>query len=342
MAEPGNPPQVDPAQVAAQREGVALVAPGTVVAPEWLELTGPDRVRFLHNLTTCDVQSLAPGTSARGFFTDVKGHVLADFDLIVHDDFLRLRVPAGRAAFLLEHLAKYRIVERVGMAARGDLAAAELRGRAAAGLLAQLGIESPAEPGVHAAAEWAGAAVELRALPRGGAPRLELTAPGPAMERALSEIRRAGAPIGLVEPSAAAVETVRIEDGELAWGIDYGDDSFPQETGESAAVSTTKGCYLGQEVVARLHYRGQVQRVARGLVFATGAAPAAGLELAAPDGRPAARATSVARSPALGATVALARVQRRAAEPGTRLTWEGGDAEVRRLPLVTDPGPPGR
>ncbi len=179
--------------------------------------------------------------------------------------------------------------------------------------------------------------VELRACTLAASPRFELSAPRADLEHVLAALRLAGADAGLVEPSAAAVEAVRIEDGELAWGIDYGADSFPQETGESAAISTTKGCYLGQEVVARIHFRGQVQRVARGLVFARGEEPAAGVELAAADGRPAARAASVARSPALGTAVGLALVHRRAAEPGTRLTWERGEAEVRALPLVGGP-----
>ncbi len=110
--DPGN---VHRAETEALRDGVALVAG---VAADWIDLTGPDGVRFLHNLTTCDVRALAEGDSARGFFTDVQGHVLSDFDLVAGADRLRLRVPSGRGAFLIEHLAKYRIVERVDFALR--------------------------------------------------------------------------------------------------------------------------------------------------------------------------------------------------------------------------------
>ena len=338
MSGSDDPGEVHRAEIEALRGGVALVAG---VAADWIDLTGPDGVRFLHNLTTCDVRALAEGDSARGFFTDVQGHVLSDFDLVAGADRLRLRVPPGRGAFLIEHLAKYRIVERVDFARVADLECAELRGTGAGALLAALGVDPPAQAGRHAPVEIGGAGVELRAGTRAASPRFELSAPRADLERALAALRHAGADAGLVEPSAAAVEAVRIEDGELVWGIDYGADSFPQETGESAAISTTKGCYLGQEVVARIHFRGQVQRVARGLVFARGAEPAAGVELAAADGRSAARAASVASSPALGATVGLALIHRRAAEPGTRLTWERGEAEVRALPLAGGPDLPG-
>ena len=317
---------------AAQRAGVALASE---VAADFLEVAGADRVRFLHNLTTCDVRALAPGGSVRGFLTDVRGHVLADADVVALADRLRLRLPAGRAAAIAAHLARYRIADRVEIAAVADLVVAELRGPGAPGLLEALLAAPPPRAGAHAAVALGGAAVLLRARPLGRAPRFELAAAPAALAAALAALRGAGAARGLLEPGLDALEAVRIEDGELAWGVDYGEESFPQETGEEGAVSPTKGCYLGQEVVARIHYRGQVQRVARGLVFEAGARAAPGEELLAGDGRPAGRATSVADSCALGRAVALSLVARRAAEPGARLTTAAGAAaEVRALPLL--------
>jgi folate-binding Fe-S cluster repair protein YgfZ len=98
-------------------------------------------------------------------------------------------------------------------------------------------------------------------------------------------------------------------------------------------VSYTKGCYLGQEVVARIHYRGGVQKTLRGLVFEEGSAPRPGTPLLF-EGREAGTATTVVDSIALSRPVGLAILHRRAAEPGTRLDLpEGGTAEVRELPL---------
>jgi folate-binding protein YgfZ len=319
------------AGAAALRAGAALV---TEVAADFVDLTGADRVRFLHNLATCDVRALAAGSSQRGFLTDVRGHVLADAEVIAFEDRLRLRLPGGRAAAIAEHLARHRVIERVEIALRPELAALELRGARAPALLAELGVPADLATGAHRPARIGDPEVTVRAALRAREPRFELAGEAGSLAEVIAELRATGASRGLVEPTPEALAALRVEDGELLWGVDYGEDSFPQETGEAEAVSTTKGCYLGQEVVARIHFRGQVQRLARGLIFAPGARVAPGEELAAEDGRPAARATTVAYSFALERTVALALVARRAAEPGTRLSAGALAAEVRALPLV--------
>jgi folate-binding protein YgfZ len=139
---------------------------------------------------------------------------------------------------------------------------------------------------------------------------------------------------GVRQAGIEALEALRVEKGIPRFGVDYGPDNFPQETGLEEAVSYTKGCYLGQEVVARIHYRGGVQKMIRGLVF-DGEAPESGAALLA-EGREAGTVASVVRSPALGRPIGLSILHRRAAAPGTRLeVAAGGTAEVRELPLVT-------
>ncbi len=125
--------------------------------------------------------------------------------------------------------------------------------------------------------------------------------------------------------SAAAVEIDRVETGGLHFGIDFSGENFPQETGREGDVSYTKGCYLGQEVVARIHYRGGVQRQPRGLRFTGEAPPAPGAELLF-EGRAVGRATSVAQSPRFGA-IGLAVVHQRGAAPGTRVEVAGSGTE---------------
>ena len=130
-----------------------------------------------------------------------------------------------------------------------------------------------------------------------------------------------------------ALEILRVEAGIPRFGRDFGPDNFPQETGADEAVSYTKGCYLGQEVVARIHYRGGVQKTLRGLVF-EGTAPAPGTPLLF-EGREVGTVTTVVESIALGRPAGLAILHRRGAEPGTRLDLpEGSTAEVRDLPLT--------
>jgi folate-binding protein YgfZ len=144
----------------------------------------------------------------------------------------------------------------------------------------------------------------------------------------------------LVEAGATSVEAdgfeaLRIERGEPLVGRDVDDSTIPQEMGPvDHAVSFTKGCYLGQELVARIDSRGRVNRHLRGVVF-PGDAPPVGATLVAGD-VVVGEVTSVAASDALGAVVALATV-RREVEPGDELDarWDGGHAAggVRELPL---------
>lgn len=315
----------------ASREELQALRRGTAVgaAPpaERLDLAGPDARRFLNGYVTCDVKTLASGGAPRGFVTGLKGQVLADFDLLAGDAAFHLRLPAGRGEAVRQHLARYQLADRFELSAPQPLARLLLRGPGAPGVLAAAGLPAP-EPGQHAAAE---AATVLRA-DRPGEPRFELwLVAGEAGEVAA---RLAGAGATLV--GAGAFETARIEDGEPAFGVDYGEEALPQETGDEAAISYTKGCYLGQEVVARVHYRGGVQRQPRGLRLA-GALPAPGSELLC-DGRPAGRLTSLADSPDHG-PIGLALVHRRVGEPPVALTLaDGTPVEMVALPFTRTGG----
>ncbi|HLF55467.1 MAG TPA: hypothetical protein VI942_01345, partial [Thermoanaerobaculia bacterium] len=125
--------------MAALRDGAGWAARAT----DRLDLAGADRVRFLHNLVTCEVRELAAGSVKRGFLTHVKGGVLADVEVVALEDRLRLVLPAGRGEAIRAHLEKYRIAERITIAPRPDLLALELRGARAPELLAALVAEAP-------------------------------------------------------------------------------------------------------------------------------------------------------------------------------------------------------
>lgn len=304
--------------MAALRDAAGWAASGL----DRLDLAGPDRVRFLHNLVTCEIRELAPGRSVRGFFTHVKGGVLADVEIVALADRIRLLLPAGRGPALRAHLERYRIVERVEIEDRPDLVALDLRGARTPGLLAALGLPAP-EPGERVEASLGGAAVAVRRDSRDREPRFELETSAADREAMLAAVAREGAGAGGSPLSDAALDCARIEDGELHWGVDYGEENFPQELGDEAAVSYTKGCYLGQEVVARIHYRGGVQRLPRRVRFAPDARLERGAELLL-EGRPVGRATSLAREPENGDLVGLSLVHRRAAEGGTWLELADG------------------
>jgi folate-binding protein YgfZ len=145
----------------------------------------------------------------------------------------------------------------------------------------------------------------------------------------------AGAGAGVRMVGHHALDRLRVEVGRPLYGVDFDDGHFPQETGlEEAAVSYTKGCYLGQEVVARIHYRGGVNRHLRGLVM-EGDGPSAAELPGRPvlhDGRPAGTLTS-ATDAGDGRRLGLSILHRRA-EPGAEVEVEGaGTARVVELPF---------
>lgn len=309
-------------EVAALRGGVAVV---DRLWPSALELAGDDRQRFLNGLTTLDVKALVPGAGGYGFFTDGKGRILADVVVEAHADRLRLELPPGRATAIAEHLGKYIIADRVEvgppLAGRVLLVAGP---GAAAWLAERLTGEVPLELWAHSECTLGETAVRIARRGNVGVEAWSLTADEGACAALLRDA-------GAVAAGYDALDVVRVEQGLPLWGIDYDAENLPQETGLEDAVSYTKGCYLGQEVVARIHYRGQVNRVPRGVLPSRAVAVGAQLEH---DGRAAGRLTSLVDSPRLGRRLGLALLHRRAAEPGTRLAVEGGgEAEVVDLPV---------
>jgi folate-binding protein YgfZ len=132
----------------------------------------------------------------------------------------------------------------------------------------------------------------------------------------------------------AAFNSLRIEAGTPLFGVDFNEQNFPQEVGrDGEAISFTKGCYLGQETVARIDALGHVNQRLVGVRFLASGVPEAGTVVAR-DGQKAGRVTSAAYSPQLRAPLALAMVRRAANSPGTRLESPLGECEVVRLPGI--------
>lgn len=293
-----------------------------------LEVTGEDRRRFLNGQITCDLQALEAGASAYGFFTTRQGKIQADATLLERDDRTWLELPAGTGEEIRQRLELYALADRVVAAALSDRALLSLAGPRAAAVLEASGIEPPG-PGRHRSVTFAGLDLRVDHRSLAGVSLITLWSEPEAVGELSAQLVRAGAgPIGW-----AAWDVLRVERGVPRFGAEFGPENLPQETGLDEAVSFTKGCYLGQEVVARIHYRGGVNKVLRGLLFEGEAAAKAEL---AYEGRPAGTVGTVARCPGLGDRLAgLAILHRRAVEPGTRLEVAGGGtAEVRELPLV--------
>lgn len=310
----------------AARETAAVVdlGPRTLLA-----VSGPPRQRFLHRILSNDVESLRPGQGVRACLMDVKGHLLALLRVLIEAETVVLEAMPQRREVLLERLAFYKLATPVRFQS-GETAALGVLGPGAAELLGRLGLAAPGALEAHAGGRLQGTDVRMvRAgeLPCSG---FLLHVPTEAVDAVRAALQAAGAALVSADEFAA----LRIEQGRPFEGADITEDNLLHETGVLAEYhSSTKGCYVGQEVVARLEARGgNVNKRLLGLRLATPVASGTPLTLA---GEAAGRVTTAAVSPRLG-PLALGYVARRHAEPGTALLADGVEARVSLLPIAEE------
>lgn len=301
-----------------------------------LRVTGPDRAKFLHNLTTNDVKRLPVGRGCEAFVTSPQGKTLAFIVVHALADALLLRAGPGGIDLALPHLRKYGIFDDVALDdASAETAEFHVLGPDAAGRLQALGATPPEAVDLAAAESTvAGVGVLIVRESPAGVPGFTLVAPAAEASRLAEALRASG--LETLDPEA--FEALRIEAGTPAFGRDLNEKNLPQEADRDArAISFVKGCYLGQETVARLDALGHVNKILRRLVSLPGdPVPPPGAALEA-DGKAVGAVTSSAYSPGRGAGVALAVVRVAHAEPGSAVTWKGpGDAEAFAL-AVDDP-----
>lgn len=290
-----------------------------------LRVTGADRVRFLDGMLTNDVAALRPGESCYALLLDRKGHIQSDLFAIALEQEILLDTAAGRGSLVTAALAKFVIADQVEIENRSvDWGQLAVEGPGAARALEQLGAPRPPRGRVELVRRgdatlcwWGGG--EL--TPEG----FRVLGPRAALARLLDGAR-------LPELSPAAVEAIRIEAFIPALGSDVGERSFPQEARlDGVAVSTTKGCFLGQEIVTRIRSRGALRRLLVQLRAERPLAVGAPLEA---EGRRVGEVTSAAALPDPdGGGVALGLVRAERAAPGTSLRAGGVAARVSYPPL---------
>jgi len=252
--------------------------------PAVIDVEGPDREAFLQGQLTQDVRDLAAGRVRPAAALTPRGKLLYIARLLGLGDRFRLVLPGGLRLPALEHLRKFAAFQKVSVSDRSDaLAVVRLYG-----------------PG------WRDGAADLEAgwveLPEFGEIAAEWLVPSDALERVGARLASAGS----VEIDAGTAEVLRIEAGRPCFGRDIDGTNLPDEAGLEAAVSATKGCYVGQEVVARRRTYGRANRRLVGFRFPGGCLGAGqSLRRAAaasgPERTEAGRVTSVAVSPRFGA-----------------------------------------
>lgn len=217
-----------------------------------IEVTGEDRARFLHNYSTNDINGLSPGSGCEAFFTSVQGKTLLHAFVFCHDDRFVIDASADQADQLLPHLQKYAMLDDVELTDRSAESKQWLLvGANAPAVLSQLGLSHPEEMLSHDSV----GDLMVRRVPLASVPSFLLQTKGHSdLAERLSQTEAE-----LIEQEV--VEALRIEARFPKFGQDVTEDNLPQEVSRDAvAISFTKGCYLGQETVARIDAVGHVNK----------------------------------------------------------------------------------
>jgi folate-binding protein YgfZ len=308
-----------------------------------LAISGQDAAQFLQGVLTNDVAALAPGQHCYAASLTAQGRMVSDMHVLRRQGDFLLVVEPPVAAGLAARFDRSIFTENADVA---DVSAG----------VASIGVHGPGAFAAAAAGVGNARAPAIRdalaqdrhaLFPADGGELIVFGGAwlgvrgvrviGPDAEVRAMRDRLAAS--GLPELSPAALDARRIEAGTPVFGVDMTDDTIPLEAGlEARAISTTKGCYVGQEIVVRILHRagGRVARRMVGLVGTATSSLERGMHVFA-DGREVGVVTSAAWSPALGSCVALAMVHRDAYAPGTLVVaggLSGHPATVKDLPLV--------
>ena len=291
-----------------------------------IALTGGDRASFLHALLTNDIAGLAKGHGVYAAYLTPQGRMISDMRVIETGRRMLLGVERDVAAPLAARLDKLVFSEDVEVKdVTSDVTAIGVHGPSAARMIQRAtGISV-----IDLAGQYDNITVEAVTIVRDdalGLPGYDVYVPTGRADAMRAKLVEAGA----VSANEETGETLRIEAGRPRFGMDMNTDTIPLEAGlDERAISFTKGCYVGQEVIIRVMHRGH-GRVARRLVsivLSDGPVPDRGSKIQSGD-RIVGEITSAAASPKLGAPLALGYVQRDHAAPGTELTVSGSQARV--------------
>ena len=302
-------------------------------------VSGRDRATYLQGLLTNDITALKPGEGCYTAYLTPQGRMIADLFVYELGDLMLLTMPLELKDVVLAKLDQFIFTEDVQL---GDVTAT----------FAEIAIVGPDAARVLAGVLDEGSRDALAALPEHGNVRGHIGGQAVIVTR-VADTGEAGFGVYVERPRAEALESklrsagtgeldaetadaIRIEAGVPKFLRDMDEETIPLEAGiESRAISLTKGCYVGQEVIIRVLHRGH-GRVAKrlvGLVLEGESVPTRGAAVRA-DGRDVGHVTSSVLSPALKRPIALAYVHRDFVAPGTAVSVEGARAVVAEVPFV--------
>lgn len=369
-----TPQQLD----APERETAALVGEAAIHDLGWmrrLAVRGEDRFRWLSGMVTNTVNDLFPNSGAWNLVLNAQGHIQGDLtvwrgreevspprrkteasgrkgageaaDPLLGTPFagesgLEIEIAADQYDKLLAHLEHFIIMDDVELVPLGTEPSGEAGSETAIGLigpmaeqvLGRLGLPGIAHPMSGVQVEWNG--YDLRLVRSYGvhAPHYELWLPVAGLQLLWSSLRTGGAtPIG-----CATLDAFRIAEAIPLYGVDMVERDLPQETSQTRAMHFNKGCYLGQEIVERIHSRGSVRRHLRPLEL-TGPLPQAGTELTREDGSAAGSITGAAALPLAGGNrvFALGMIRAEAEDTDQPFAYEAAGGAKGTARILTTP-----
>jgi tRNA-modifying protein YgfZ len=299
---------------------------GAIAARGQVAVAGPERATFLQGLLTNDTASLVPGRGCYAAWLTPQGRMLCDLHVLESGDMMLLDVPATDVIQIADRLEQFHFTEDVQIAALDTLRSVWVHGPATARLLEHEEYNSWAQY-QNARVEFAGVPVVIARVDQLGVPGFVIFADAQQQDDVTREVVANGA----LHATPATLEAARIEARYPVFGIDMTSDTIPLEAGiEDRAISLTKGCYVGQEVIIRVLHRGH-GRVARKLVQLQieGDVPLPNAKVFAAD-REIGFVTSAAKSPRLG-VIALGYLHRDFLTPGTGVEVDLGEIRARAV-----------
>ncbi len=293
-----------------------------------IEITGEDRSKLLHSFCTNDIEKLAPGDGCEAFITNVQGKTVGFVFVLCSDQSLYLETAPGHGQAIIGHLNRYVIREDVEFHDRTPtFGTILLAGLKSTELLQKLSASTvPTQLYGHVSRQISDVDVAVRCVPTAGQPSYSIVFYANSLDQLTATFSGEATAC-----SSEAIEICRIENGVPEFGIDITDANLPQEVDrDAAAISFSKGCYLGQETVARLDALGHVNRKLVAMRFAGEQVPERGTELSVGE-KVIGHITSAAVSPRYDGVLALGYVRREHFAAGTTLSSPVGDAEVVNL-----------
>ncbi|HEX7231338.1 MAG TPA: aminomethyltransferase family protein [Candidatus Binatia bacterium] len=296
-----------------------------------LQFTGPDRLSFLQGMLSNDLRRLNPFDGQYAAILTQQGKVITDVTVLCAMNSVYLDFWENLKEKVIAHFQRYLVADDVEIADRtAEYTFLSIQGPSAEMLLRKLlgNATLPTRPKQHAMIDIEGAAICIVRQDRGRDPAFDLILPRASAARVARILTEAARQFSAGWIGEEAQNVVRVENGTPRYGLDFNENNLLLEVGIDDAVSFTKGCYLGQEIVERIRSRGHVNKKLCGLLI-DGSSPAAAGDPIYADGKVVGTITSSVLSFRLDRPVALGYLGKEHWDPGTTVSVQHNQSTIR-------------